>query len=92
MAVPQVIAKAPATIRPADAERIAKLVDEAYQSETGKPNVYTKHRGKATIPVVCVSLGGGGLSSYWMLDCNDPELSEVILRNIVISVRDALSQ
>lgn len=80
--LPLVLLECPEFVRPAEAAQMAELCNRAYECVTGKKNKNRKHG----YPIVCASTAG--MSGFWSLECNDPELGRDVLDKIVQTIRE----
>lgn len=78
--LPIPIYRCPDEVKPSQAEQMASICDKEYQMLTGKRN-----RTKGGDPIVCVSTAG--VSGFWSLECNDPEIPRETLDQLVANIR-----
>jgi hypothetical protein len=72
--------RCPETVKPSQAEHMAKICDLEYRAATKREN-----KIKSGAPVVCVSTSG--IHGYWSLECNDPDLERTTIDKIVQNIR-----
>ena len=72
----------PQSRRVAQADLLAQMCDKSYYRHFGRDNVLPS-RSKRVAPVCCVGIE----SMFWVLQCNDPELTEEQLAPIVAEQR-----